>query len=80
MGLSRYVPQKSITILGDIGQGIFINNGLNSWNDLYQIFPNLNNKIEELNVCYRSTWQIMQNANNLLRRSGLPEEQLISDR
>lgn len=76
-GLSRYVPQKSITILGDIGQGIFINNGLSSWNDLYEIFPNLNNKIEELNVCYRSTWQIMQNANNLLRRSGLPEDQLI---
>ena len=76
-GLSRYIPQKSITILGDIGQGIFINNGLSSWNDLYQIFPNLNNKIEELNVCYRSTWQIMQNANNLLRRSGLPEDQLI---
>lgn len=76
-GLSKYVPQKSITILGDIGQGIFINNGLSSWNDLYQIFPNLNEKVEELNVCYRSTWQIMQNANDLLRRSGLPEDQLI---
>lgn len=76
-GLSKYVPQKSITILGDIGQGIFINNGLSSWNDLYQIFPNLNEKVEELNVCYRSTWQIMQNANGLLRKMGLPEDQLI---
>ena len=76
-GLSKFVPHKSITILGDIGQGIFINNGLSSWNDLYQVFPNLNEKIEELNVCYRSTWQIMQNANGLLRRSGLPEDQLI---
>ena len=76
-GLSRFIPQKSITILGDIGQGIFINNGLGSWEDLYKIFPNLNNKIEELNVCYRSTWQIMQNANDLLRRSGLTEDKLI---
>jgi len=76
-GISHFLPKNSITILGDVGQGIFINNGLTSWDDLFTIFPNLNNKIEELNICYRSTWQIMQHANGILRRSGLPDDQLI---
>lgn len=76
-GISHFLPKKSITILGDVGQGIFINNGLSSWKDLFKIFPNLNEQVEELNICYRSTWEIMQHANDILRRSGLPDEQLI---
>src|SRR5699024_5001497 len=36
--LSHFTPQKSITILGDIGQGIFPNNGLSSWSEIFPIF------------------------------------------
>lgn len=76
-GLSRFIPKRSITILGDIGQGVFLNNGISSWQELYTIFPMEKQKIEELRVCYRSTWQIMQFANDVLKRAGVAESGLI---
>jgi DNA helicase-2/ATP-dependent DNA helicase PcrA len=76
-GLSQFAPNKSITILGDISQGVFLNNGISGWEDLFTIFPTLNKKIEKLSVCYRSTWQIMQYANGVLTRAGVKKGDLI---
>jgi DNA helicase-2/ATP-dependent DNA helicase PcrA len=76
-GLSQFTPKKSITILGDTAQGVFINNGMRTWDDLYTIFPSLNRQIEELKVCYRSTYEIMSFANDMLRRIGTQEDKLI---
>jgi len=76
-GLSRFTPKKSVTILGDIGQGIFLNNGLDSWDELSPIFPTINSGVEELRICYRSTLPIMTYANAMLTRAGIPEKKLM---
>ncbi len=76
-GLSQFALNKSITILGDMSQGVFINNGISGWEDLYTIFPTLNKKINKLGICYRSTWQIMQYANGVLKRAGARKGDLI---
>ncbi len=76
-GLSRFTPKKSVTVLGDIGQGIFLNNGLENWDELRPIFPTLKSDVEELRVCYRSTFPIMTYANSMLNRAGVDEKGLI---
>jgi DNA helicase-2/ATP-dependent DNA helicase PcrA len=75
--LSHFTPKKSVTVMGDIGQGVFLNYGLSSWEELQHIFPTIRESVEELKICYRSTCEVMQFANDLLRRTGVPEEQLI---
>ena len=75
--LSHFSPKKSVTVLGDIGQGVFLNYGLSSWQDLQPIFPTLKETVEELTICYRSTWEVMQFANDLLRRTGIDDAHLI---
>ena len=75
--LSHFTPKKSVTVLGDIGQGVFLNYGLSSWEDLRVIFPTLKETVEEMQICYRSTWEVMQFANDLLRRTGMDEARLI---
>jgi len=54
----------SITILGDIAQGVVAHRGLTKWEDIDEIFPN--KIIENMLVSYRSTLQITNLANELL--------------
>jgi len=55
---------NSMTILGDIAQGIVAHRGLANWNEISGIFPD--SKIENLLTSYRSTYQITNLANEII--------------
>lgn len=57
---------KSITILGDIAQGIFNYRGTNDWNKINNIVFNNEANIERLNNSYRTTYEIMNEANKII--------------
>lgn len=59
---------KSITILGDIAQGIFSYRGSNDWNRINKIVFNNEATIEKLDNSYRTTAEIMNEANKVLTR------------
>ena len=57
---------KSITILGDIAQGIFSYRGTNNWDRINQIVFSNQASIQNLNDSYRTTAEIMNEANKVL--------------
>ena len=59
---------KSITILGDIAQGIFSYRGSNDWNRINKIVFNNEATIEKLDNSYRTTAEIMDEANKVLTK------------
>ena len=73
--LQRYSRGASLTVLGDLGQGIYPHHGLDAWEDLGEavgvpvVIP------EPLRESYRSTHQIIDFANAVLRRSGVDAQQ-----
>ncbi|CAM3454352.1 RNA helicase [Brevibacillus invocatus] len=64
----------SITVVGDIAQGIHAYRGIHSWDELTQgIFQQPRASYYTLSQSYRSTVEIMRCANEILRRIELPE-------
>ncbi len=58
---------KSLTILGDIAQGIYEYRGTNNWKEINEkIFKNEAN-IEYLKQSYRTTSEVMEEANKIIR-------------
>ncbi|RPJ71926.1 MAG: hypothetical protein EHM20_14220, partial [Alphaproteobacteria bacterium] len=58
----------SITITGDIFQGINAHRGINSWDELNSVFPkNKNLVFKNINTCYRSTKEITEFANAIIK-------------
>lgn len=57
---------KSLTILGDIAQGIYEYRGTNNWNKINQKIFNNEANIEYLKQSYRTTAEIMEKANNII--------------
>lgn len=57
---------KSLTILGDIAQGIYEYRGTNNWNKINQKIFNNEANIEYLRQSYRTTVEIMEKANNII--------------
>lgn len=57
---------KSLTILGDIAQGIYEYRGTNNWNKINQKIFNNEANIEYLRQSYRTTAEIMEKANNII--------------
>ncbi|PGQ79697.1 HelD family protein [Priestia megaterium] len=61
---------KSMTVLGDIGQGIFAFYGLDRWEEIeFYVFKEKEYKRLHLQTSYRSTKQIMDMANRVLLNS-----------
>lgn len=61
---------KSMTILGDIGQGIFSFYGIDRWEEIeFYVFKEKEYKRLHLQTSYRSTKQIMDMANRVLLNS-----------
>lgn len=57
---------KSLTILGDIAQGIYEYRGTNNWNEInHKIFKN-EASIEYLKQSYRTTAEVMNKANEII--------------
>ena len=59
---------KSITILGDIAQGIYSYRGTNNWDRINQIVFNNSASIKTLDSSYRTTVEIMNEANKVLAK------------
>lgn len=59
---------KSITILGDIAQGIYSYRGTKDWEKVNNIIFNNEANIETLNNSYRTTFEIMTEANKILEK------------
>lgn len=61
---------NSMTILGDITQSIYGDLGTQNWNDItIQVFKS-NYKRLDLSISYRSSYEIMDAANKVLKKSG----------
>ena len=59
---------KSITILGDIAQGIYSYRGTNNWDRINKIVFDNKAEIKRLDNSYRTTAEIMNEANNVLMK------------
>ncbi len=67
--------RKSVTIVGDIAQGIHAYRGLSSWAELlHGIFAGEDAEFYKLEQSYRSTVEIMKLANTVLEKINLPED------
>jgi DNA helicase II / ATP-dependent DNA helicase PcrA len=66
--IKKIVKDSSFTILGDLCQGIHSYRGIQSWDDIQQhVFEN-NSKVLTLEQSYRTTVEIMDAANDVIRR------------
>ncbi len=70
--LKNLIGDGTMTIAGDIAQGIHEYRGLKSWQDISAMFPKENFQIEQVKYSYRSTVEITVFANKVLQNSGLP--------
>lgn len=59
---------KSMTILGDIAQGIYAYRGTTNWQKINENIFNNQAIIEHLNNSYRTTFEIMNEANKILSK------------
>ncbi len=59
---------KSMTILGDIAQGIYSYRGTNNWQKINEEVFGGDAKIEMLSNSYRTTYEIMNEANKILSK------------
>jgi DNA helicase II / ATP-dependent DNA helicase PcrA len=69
---------KSMTILGDVTQSIYSYNGIRSWDELKStVWKDKAIKQADLNVSYRSTYEIMNAANQIIINGNLPYQPVI---
>ena len=61
-------PNMSMTILGDIAQGIYSYKGTNNWQKLNQNVFNNQASIEVLKESYRTSMEIMNEANTVINK------------
>lgn len=66
--LKRYCPSGSFTILGDLAQSIHMYQGITDWNRFMRQFPAEQVAFYALDVSYRSTMEIIEFANDILRQ------------
>jgi DNA helicase-2/ATP-dependent DNA helicase PcrA len=69
--LRRFSRNQSMTIMGDMAQGIYSDHGLHQWEELHEVFDRAVMDQHTLEQSYRSTQEIIQYANDLMRRTGL---------
>lgn len=65
--MKEITTNTSMTIVGDIGQGIYCYKGINNWQDLIKDVFGDTFKYVELRKSYRSTVEIMEFANKVLK-------------
>ena len=71
--LKQLFPQSTFSIYGDLAQAIYPNRGITDWEDIKQkVFDNDCN-IEYLQKSYRTTAEIMNSANNIIKHIGMKE-------
>ncbi|CAM4379457.1 helicase UvrD [Bacillus manliponensis] len=68
--LKEVTLSNSFTILGDLSQAIYDYQGIDSWNDFTQLFQHAG--YYELTRSYRSTKEIIEFANEIIRTANIP--------
>lgn len=66
--LRMHSSNSSMTILGDIAQGIYAHRGISDWSDIKPIFEQDQLYYEEIKQNYRSTREIVAFTNKVLRK------------
>ncbi|AYD40274.1 AAA family ATPase [Clostridium fermenticellae] len=66
--LNYMVSNSSITMVGDIGQGIYYYKGINNWRNLIEQVFKIRSSYIELTQSYRSTVEIMKFSNKVLKK------------
>lgn len=74
--LSLHCRNGSMTVLGDIDQGIYAHHGIGAWDNLTAAAGTTTHITETLRESYRSTREIIELANMVLQRMGMAEEHL----
>jgi DNA helicase-2/ATP-dependent DNA helicase PcrA len=74
--LTGWARGGSLTVLGDLDQGIYSQDGISSWGDLAQATGGATVRLEVVRQSYRSTREIIEYANAMLARSGAPADRL----
>ena len=70
---------KSMTLLGDVTQNIYVEKGINDWSYLIEnVFLNDKVRLIEINTSYRSTTPIMEGANIIAENANLNAPKIIS--
>ncbi|MHB1154654.1 MAG: RNA polymerase recycling motor HelD [Eubacteriales bacterium] len=70
--LKEVFRTELFTLLGDLAQGIHSYRGIRDWNDVTQLFPAGRCKFMTLEQSYRTTVEIMNAANEVLKLSSIP--------
>lgn len=72
--LRSYMHEPSMTILGDLAQGIHAYKGVERWEEMSSLFQAEETAYHELRQSYRSTLEIIEFANKLIphTQTGLP--------
>lgn len=68
--LQHHCPSQSFTILGDLSQNIYSFQGIQRWEEFMDMFERENTGFFQLTRSYRSTMEIIEFANEVLKRSG----------
>lgn len=71
-------PNMSMTILGDISQGIYSYKGTNDWDKLNQLIFDNKASIEYLKESYRTSMEIMNEANGIISRISNKENVILA--
>jgi len=66
--LDRFVKGHSFTILGDLSQGIHYYKGIDDWQEMQGLFVQEETAYYALTRSYRSTMEIIEYANEILKR------------
>lgn len=66
--LDRFVKGHSFTILGDLSQGIHYYKGIDDWQEMQELFAQEETAYYALTRSYRSTMEIIEYANEILKR------------
>ncbi|MBO8172475.1 MAG: AAA family ATPase [Bacillaceae bacterium] len=75
LALKEVLDTDLFTILGDLSQGIHAYRGISDWKDVVEhVFPDGNANYLTLEQSYRTTVEIMNLANQVIRHAGIPDE------
>jgi DNA helicase II / ATP-dependent DNA helicase PcrA len=74
--LHQYNPASSMTILGDLAQGIYAHQGVHAWEEFSTAIGGQAFHKESIQVSYRSTHEIVTVGSDMLQRAGATKEQL----
>jgi DNA helicase II / ATP-dependent DNA helicase PcrA len=69
--LKDMTEQNSFTILGDLSQSIYSFQGIEDWEEFRTIFQDGELQFHELTKSYRSTWEIIRFANEVISQADI---------